>query len=97
MSRQIFETSLPTEQGIKRLERAKRLIWEEPQLVEPCSTCKTDDDTFLYFRPVTPDGFLRPLQCWIECTKCGDKSEVRAGPELTIINWNQRQRAKRVA
>jgi hypothetical protein len=92
MSRQIFETRLPTEQGIKRLERAKRLIQEVAPMVEPCATCGTDDDTFLYFTPITPDSFARPLRCWIQCVKCGDRSEVRAGPELTIFNWNMRQK-----
>jgi hypothetical protein len=95
MSRQIYETRLPTEQGIKRLERAKALIQETAPLVEVCHTCKSEDDVYLYFRPITPDAYKRPLQCWIECTKCGQRSQVRAGAELAIFNWNQQQKTNK--
>lgn len=92
MSRQIFERRLPTEEGIKRLERAKALIQAATPTVMDCAKCETDDDVYMYFRPITPDAYARPLQCWIECCKCGQRSEIRSGAELTIFNWNQLQR-----
>jgi hypothetical protein len=71
------------------------LITQVTPEIEICHECQSEDDVYMYFRPITPDAYARPLQCWIECTKCGQRAEVRPGAELAIFNWNQKQRANK--